>query len=161
MDNWNFHLNITQDLGHGLTLIFLCFVVIFIAVLIDFSAGYKAAKVCKEPIKSRLLRRTVSKVTDYYHFLIVGVLVDVLGLAFPWYSIPFAAVIVSISVVMIEGWRVIEKFKKMKSSAADIPKMAQRIVDVKNIKDAVELIGEVKELANRIGDYEAIKRTEK
>jgi hypothetical protein len=136
-------------------------VVIFIAVLIDFSAGYKAAKVCKEPIKSRLLRRTVSKVTDYYHFLIVGVLVDVLGLAFPWYSIPFAAVIVSISVVMIEGWSVIEKFKKMKSSAADIPKMAQRIVDVKNITDAVELIGEVKELANRIGDYEAIKRTEK
>jgi hypothetical protein len=148
-------------LGHGLTLIFLCFVVIFIAVLIDFSAGYKAAKVCKEPIKSRLLRRTVSKVTDYYHFLIVGVLVDVLGLAFPWYSIPFAAVIVSISVVMIEGWSVIEKFKKMKSSAADIPKMAQRIVDVKNITDAVELIGEVKELANRIGDYEAIKRSEK
>lgn len=161
MNNWGLHLNITQDLGHGLTLIFLCFVVIFIAVLIDFSAGYKAAKVCKEPIKSRLLRRTVSKVTDYYHFLIVGVLVDVLGLAFPWYSIPFAAVIVSISVVMIEGWSVIEKFKKMKSSAADIPKMAQRIVDVKNITDAVELIGEVKELANRIGDYEAIKRTEK
>lgn len=161
MNNWGLHLNITQDLGHGLTLIFLCFVVIFIAVLIDFSAGYKAAKVCKEPIKSRLLRRTVSKVTDYYHFLIVGVLVDVLGLAFPWYSIPFAAVIVSISVVMIEGWSVIEKFKKMKSSAADIPKMAQRIVDVKNIKDAVELIGEVKELANRIGDYEAIKRAEK
>lgn len=160
MNDWSFHLNITQDLGHGLTLIFLCFVVIFIAVLIDFSAGYKAAKVCKEPIKSRLLRRTVSKVTDYYHFLIVGVLVDVLGLAFPWYSIPFAAVTVSISVVMIEGWSVIEKFKKMKSSAADIPKMAQRIVDVKNIKDAVELIGEVKELANRISDYEAIKRTE-
>lgn len=159
MDNWSLHLNITQDVGHGLTLIFLCFVVIFVAVLIDFSAGYKVAKVCKEPIKSRLLRRTVSKVTDYYHFLIVGVLVDVLGLAFPWYSIPFAAVIVSISVVLIEGWSVIEKFKKMKSSAADIPKMAQRIVDVKNIKEAVELIGEVKELTDRINDYEATKRT--
>lgn len=154
MDNLNFHLNITQDIGHGLTLIFLCFVAIFVAVCLDFSAGYKAAMVCKEPIKSRLLRRTVSKVTDYYHFLIVGILVDVLGLAFPWYSIPFAAVIVSISVVLIEGWSVIEKFKKMKSSAADIPIMAQRIVDIKNIKDAVELIGEVKDLTDKINDYD-------
>lgn len=155
----NLHLNLTQDIGHGLTLIFLCFVAIFIAVLIDFSAGYKAAKVCKEPIKSRLLRRTVSKITDYYHFLIVGILVDVLGLAFPWYSIPFAAVIVAISVVLIEGWSVVEKYKKMKSSAADIPKIAQRIVDIANVKDAVGLISEIKDLADKTNDYD--KRTEK
>ncbi len=150
----NLHLNLTQDLGHGLTLIFLCFVAIFIAVLIDFSAGYKAAKICKEPIKSRLLRRTVSKITDYYHFLIVGILVDVLGLAFPWYSIPFAAVIVAISVVLIEGWSVIEKYKKMKSSAADIPKIAQKIVDIANVKDTVGLISEIKDLTDKINDYD-------
>lgn len=157
--DYSFHLNVTQDLGHGLTLIFLCFVVIFVAVCIDFSAGYKAAKVCKEPIKSRLLRRTVSKVTDYYHFLIVGVLVDILGLAFPWYSIPFAAVIVSISVVLIEGWSVIEKFKKMKSSAANILDMAQRVCDTTNIKKALELIGEINDMNDKMNDYD--KRTEK
>lgn len=157
--DYSFHLNVTQDIGHGLTLIFLCFVVIFVAVCIDFSAGYKAAKVCKEPIKSRLLRRTVSKVTDYYHFLIVGVLVDILGLAFPWYSIPFAAVIVSISVVLIEGWSVIEKFKKMKSSAANILDMAQRVCDTTNIKKALELIGEINDMNDKMNDYD--KRTEK
>lgn len=157
--NYNFHLNLTQDIGHGITLIFLCFVVIFIAVCIDFSAGYKAAKVCKEPIKSRLLRRTVSKVTDYYHFLIVGILVDILGLAFPWYSTPFAAVIVSISVVLIEGWSVIEKFKKMKSSAANILDMAQRVCDTTNIKKALELIGEINDMNDKMNDYD--KRTEK
>lgn len=156
--DYSLHLNITQDIGHGLTLIFLCFVVIFIAVCIDFSAGYKAAKVCKEPIKSHLLRRTVSKVTDYYRFLIVGVLVDILGLAFPWYSIPFAAVIVSISVVLIEGWSVIEKFKKMKSSAANILDMAQRVCDTTNIKKALELIGEINDMNDKMNNYE--KRTE-
>ncbi len=156
--DYSLHLNVTQDIGHGLTLIFLCFVVIFIAVCIDFSAGYKAAKVCKEPIKSRLLRRTVSKVTDYYHFLIVGVLVDILGLAFPWYSIPFAAVIVSISVVLIEGWSVIEKFKKMKSSAANILDMAQRVCDTTNIKKALELIGEINDMNDKMNNYD--KRTE-
>lgn len=159
MDDYSFHLNLTQDIGHGLTLIFLCFVVIFVAVCIDFSAGYKAAKVCKEPIKSRLLRRTVSKVTDYYHFLIVGVLVDILGLAFPWYSIPFAAVIVSISVVLIEGWSVIEKFKKMKSSAANILDMAQRVCDTTNIKKALELIGEINDMNDKMNNYD--KRAEK
>lgn len=152
--DYSLHLNVTQDVGHGLTLIFLCFVVIFIAVCIDFSAGYKAAKVCKEPIKSRLLRRTVSKVTDYYRFLIVGVLVDILGLAFPWYSIPFAAVIVSISVVLIEGWSVIEKFKKMKSSAANILDIAQRVCDTTNIKKALELIGEINDMNDKMNNYE-------
>ena len=154
MNDLSFHLNITQDIGHGITLIFLCFVVVFVAVLIDFCAGYKAAKVCKEPIKSKLLRRTVSKITDYYLFLVIGVLVDLLGLAFPWYTIPFAAVVVSLSVVLIEGWSVVEKFKKMKSSAADIPVMAQRVVDTTNLKDAVALLGEVKELMDKINDHE-------
>lgn len=153
MGDCSFHLNLTQDIGHGLTLIFLCFVVIFVAVCIDFSAGYKAAKVCKEPIKSRLLRRTVSKVTDYYHFLIVGILVDVLGLAFPWYTAPFAAVIVSISVVLIEGWSVIEKFKKMKSSAANILDMAQKVCDTTNIKKAIDLIGDIIEMHEKMNDY--------
>ena len=154
MNDYSFHLNITQDVGHGLTLIFLCFVVVFVAVLIDFCAGYKSAKVRKEPIKSKLLRRTVSKITDYYLFLVIGVLVDLLGLAFPWYTTPFAAVVVSLSVVVIEGWSVVEKFKKMKSSAADILVMAQRVVGTTNLKDAVALLGEVKELMDNINDHE-------
>ena len=152
--DYYFHLNVTQDIGHGLTLIFMCFVIIFAAVIVDFCAGYKAAKVCKEPIKSKLLRRTVSKTTDYYLFLVIGILVDLLGLAFPSYSMPFAAVVVSISVVLIEGWSVVEKFKKMKSSAADIPIMAQRVVDTTNLKDAVALLGEVKDLMDKINDHE-------
>lgn len=159
MSDWGLHLNITQDIGHGVSLIFLCFAAIFVAVMIDFSAGYKAAKVCKEPIKSRLLRRTVSKITDYYHFLIVGILVDLLGLAFPWYTAPFAAVIVSISVVLIEGWSVIEKFKKMKSSAANILDMAQKVCDTTNVKKALELIGEINEMNERLNKHD--KRTEK
>lgn len=149
MNDYSLHLNLTQDIGHGITLIFMCFVIIFVAVGIDFSAGYKAAKICREPIKSRLLRRTVSKITDYYRFLLVGILVDVLGLAFPWYSIPFAAILVTLAVVLIEGWSVVEKYKKIKSAAAEIPDMISKIVNAATSKDAEKIIKLMNEYGNK------------
>ena len=51
-------------------------------------------------------------------------------------------------------YKEVEKFKKMKSSAAEIPVMAQRVVDTTNLKDAVALLGEVKELMDKINDHE-------
>ena len=84
MNDFSLHLNITQDIGHGMTLIFICAAAILLAVLIDLSTGVERAKKCKEKIRSHILRRTISKVVDYYRLLFFGVIIDVLGLAFVW-----------------------------------------------------------------------------
>ena len=79
----NLHLNLTQDIGHGITIIFLCCVLVIAACLIDLWTGVEAAKKNKEKIKSRILRRTVAKILDYLRVVVFGVLIDLLGLAFP------------------------------------------------------------------------------
>ena len=145
MNDLSFHLNITQDIGHGMTLIFICAVAILLAVLIDLSTGVERAKKCKEKIRSHILRRTISKVVDYYRLLFFGVIIDVLGLAFVWYNMPYCAVVVAVGVVLIEAKSVLENYQKMKSAARDMPAVVKQIIDAVTDKDAEKIIELIKD----------------
>lgn len=151
--DYSFHLNLTQDIGHGMTLIFMCAVAILFAVLIDLSTGVERAKKCKEKIKSRILRRTICKVVDYYRVLFFGVIIDVLGLAFVWYNIPYCAVLISVGIVLIEAKSVLENYRRMKSAAREVPIIVEQIIKAVTEKDAEKII----ELIKNNDD----KRTEK
>lgn len=155
MTDYSLHLNLTQDIGHGLTLLFVCAIAILFAVLIDLSTGIEKAKKCKERIKSRVLRRTVSKVIDYYRLLFFGVIIDVLGLAFTWYNIPYCAVLVSVGVVFVEAVSVLENYKKMKSAAREVPAMVEQIVKAVTSKDAEKIIEMIK---NNNGDTKGVEK---
>lgn len=143
--DYSLHLNLTQDIGHGMTLIFICAVAVLFAVLIDLSTGVERAKKCKEVIKSRILRRTVNKLVDYYRVLFFGVIIDVLGLAFVWYNIPYCAVLVAVGIVLIEAKSVLENYRKMKSSASEMPDILAMIIKAVNDKDAEEVIKKIKD----------------
>ena len=145
MNDFSLHLNITQDIGHGMTLIFICAVAILMAVLIDLSTGVERAKKCKEKIRSHILRRTISKVVDYYRLLFFGVIIDVLGLAFVWYNMPYCAVLVAAGVVLIEAKSVLENYQKMKSAARDMPAVVKQIIDAVTDKDAEKIIELIKD----------------
>ena len=145
MNDYSFHLNITQDIGHGMTLIFICAVAILFAVLIDLSTGVERAKKCKEKIRSHILRRTISKVVDYYRLLFFGILIDILGLAFVWYNLPYCAVLVAVGVVLIEAKSVLENYQKMKSAARDMPAVVKQIIDAVTDKDAEKIIELIKD----------------
>jgi membrane protein required for beta-lactamase induction len=145
MNDYSFHLNITQDIGHGMTLIFVSAVAILLAVLIDLSTGVERAKKCKEKIRSHILRRTISKVVDYYRLLFFGVIIDVLGLAFVWYNMPYCAVLVAVGVVLIEAKSVLENYQKMKSAARDMPAVVKQIIDAVTDKDAEKIIELIKD----------------
>lgn len=150
MNDLSFHLNITQDIGHGMTLIFICAVAILLAVLIDLSTGVERAKKCKEKIRSHILRRTISKVVDYYRLLFFGVIIDVLGLAFVWYNMPYCAVVVAVGVVLIEAKSVLENYQKMKSAARNMPDVVKQIIDAVTDKDANKVIELIKDNDKRI-----------
>lgn len=139
------HLNVTQDIGHGVTLMFICAIAILFAVLIDLSTGIERAKKCKEKIKSHILRRTISKVVDYYRLLFFGILIDVLGLTFTWYNLPYCAVLVAAGVVLIEAKSVLENYQKMKSAARDMPAVVKQIIDAVTDKDAEKIIEIIKD----------------
>jgi membrane protein required for beta-lactamase induction len=152
MNDYSFHLNITQDIGHGMTLIFICAVAILLAVLIDLSTGVERAKKCKERIKSHILRRTISKVVDYYRLLFFGVIIDVLGLTFVWYNMPYCAVVVAVGVVLIEAKSVLENYQKMKSAARAMPDVVRQIVEAVTDKDAEKIVELIKDNDKRDED---------
>lgn len=158
MENFSLHLNITQDVGHGMTLIFICAVAILLAVLIDLSTGLERAKKCKERIKSHILRRTISKVVDYYRLLFFGVIIDVLGLAFVWYNMPYCAVVVALGAVLIEAKSVLENYRQMKSPAAGMVDMTAAVIKASTSREADEVIEIIKDSVRK--EYERTKRTE-
>ena len=142
---WNFHLNLTQDIGHGVTIIFLCCILVIVACMIDLWTGIDAARKNKEKIRSKALRRTVAKILDYLRVVVFGVLIDILGLAFPWYAIPYFAIICTLGILVIEGKSVLENFQKKKSSAAQIVDVIETIVSCTDNETAEKIIKAIKD----------------
>ena len=149
MDENFIHLNVSQDIGHGVTIMFICAVAIVIMVLLDLSTGLRAAKATKDKIRSNILRRTVTKILDYYHFLVAGIVIDVTGLAFDFYKVPYGAILVTLAVAGIELVSMYENFKKAKSAAAEIPQMIEKIIEAKNEKDASELFEAIRKFGDK------------
>lgn len=137
-------LNITQDIHHGATIIFICCVLIIIASFIDMWTGIDAARANKEPIRSRALRKTVSKIIDYLRVVFFAVLIDVLGLFFPWYAIPYCVIIGTLGILLIEFRSVIENSKKKRSQAGEVVDMVARIIECATDKEAEKIIEFIK-----------------
>ena len=50
MENFAFHFNVAQDIGHGVTIIFICCILVIIATLIDLWTGVDASRKNHEQI---------------------------------------------------------------------------------------------------------------
>ena len=142
--DYTLHLNVTQDIGHGITIIFICCGIIIASVLLDLNTGVNAARANKEKIRSFALRRTITKIIDYLRVLLFGVMIDVLGLSFPWYAIPYCAVLVAFGVLLIEVKSVFENYQKSKSASAELPDMLKKIVECATPEKAEEIIRIIK-----------------
>ena len=136
---------ITQDIRSGITIIFICLVLICIACLIDMWTGIEAARANKEKIRSKPLRKTGVKIADYFRLILFFILIDILGLCFPWYVLPYGAVIATAGVLCVEGSSVIENMRKKKSHAADVVEMAAKIVQCLTPEEAQKIIKAIKE----------------
>lgn len=136
---------ITQDLRSGIAIIFVCLVLIVFACLLDMWTGIDAARANKEKICSRPLRKTGTKIVDYYRLVVFFILIDILGLCFPWYQLPYGAVIGTAGVLFVEGFSVVENLRKKKSHAADVADMAAKIVECLTPEEAQKIIKKIKE----------------
>jgi ABC-type bacteriocin/lantibiotic exporter with double-glycine peptidase domain len=123
----------------------MCCVLVIVACSIDLWTGIDAARKNKERIRSKALRRTVSKILDYLRVVVFGVLIDVLGLSFTWYVIPYCAVICTLGILVIEGKSVLENFQKKKSSAAQVADIIAAIVDATDNETAEKIIKAIKD----------------
>lgn len=123
----------------------MCCVLVIVACFIDLWTGIDAARKNNEKIRSKALRRTITKILDYLRVIVFGVLIDVLGLSFTWYVVPYCAIICTLGILIIEGKSVLENFQKKKSSAAQVVDIIQAIVDATDNETAEKIIKAIKD----------------
>ena len=126
---------------------------VILAIILDLWDGVHTARVTKERVHSHKLRVTIEKVSEYWRFIVIGFLIDCIGIVFTFYFMPFAAVLFGIGLICIEIKSMFEHAKRRKSHTSELPGIMKAIVECKNDKDAHDLF-------ERILNLEMQKRTE-
>lgn len=122
----------------------ICWGMMAVGCCIDLWSGKDAAKAVGEKIDSRGLRRTFTKVGDYWRVLLFALMFDTLGILFPWYLLPYTTMLVTAGILYIEARSVIENSRKKKSAVGKLPGIMEQIIKCVNEKDALELIHQIK-----------------
>lgn len=121
--------------------VLVCWLFMIASVLVDFWSGISTAKALGEPLKSNGFRRTIAKTGDYIRILIFAIMFDAIGICFVHsYILPFATIVCTIAVMVIEGKSVIENSRRKKAHAAEIPEVVKKIVQAVTTKQATELL---------------------
>lgn len=131
----------------------LCGGLTFGAILVDLSTGVSKARALKEKVYSGGLRKSFIKLRDYLSIFYFGVIVDI-ALNLVWKYMPIGLVTTCIAASAIELMSVVENLKLKKSSAAKMPEMIAKIVEVKDADGAAKVIEELKNLSKKSGNCE-------
>ena len=131
----------------------LCGGLTFGAILVDLSTGVSKARALKEKVYSGGLRKSFIKLRDYLSIFYFGVIVDI-ALSLVWKYMPIGLVTTCIAASAIELISVVENLKLKKSSAARMPEMIAKIVEVKDAEGAAKIIEEFKNLSKKGGNCE-------
>ena len=83
----------------------------------------------------------VWKIIDYLRLVLYVLMIDVLGLmVFPFYSIPFFVVLLTLGILLREGWSMKENYELKQSNAVEAIDMAAEIVKCITKEEAEKLI---------------------
>lgn len=122
--------------------------VMVLAVAVDLWAGVDSAKARGEKIYSGGLRRTFSKLGDYWRIQVMALIFDLIGSCISWYNLPYASLLITAAIVLIEGRSVWENEKAKRSNVAKLPDAIRDIINCSTAKSAEELIEKLKKKVN-------------
>ena len=122
---------------------------VIMAIMLDLWDGVHTARVTKERVHSHKLRVTIEKMSEYWRFIIIGFLIDCIGLIFSFYIIPFVTVLFGVGLIIIEIKSMFEHAKRRKSHTTDLPMIIRKIVECANDKDAHDLLEKIVDLTEQ------------
>ncbi|MDE7402400.1 MAG: phage holin family protein [Muribaculaceae bacterium] len=93
------------------------------AIMLDLWDGVYTARALRAKVHSHKLRVTIAKMTEYFRFVLIGFLVDCLGLLFDFYSLPFVVILFGLGLISIEVKSLFEHAAERKSSTTYLPVM--------------------------------------
>lgn len=128
-----------------IAVIVVCWAFMVLACLIDLWDARKTAILLGEKLESHKYRNTVIKAGDYARVQLFTLMFDALGFLLPFYSLPFATLICTVAILLIEGKSVLEHSAKKKSASASIPEVFRMIIRASTTKEAEQILNYLKE----------------
>ena len=116
---------------------------VILAIMLDLWDGVHTARVTKERVHSHKLRVTITKMSEYWRFIIIGFLIDCIGVVFSFYFMPFVVILFGTGLIIIEVKSMFEHAKKRKSQTTELPLILRRIVECANEAEAHNLIDKI------------------
>lgn len=113
------------------------------AIMLDLWDGVHTARKLKDRVHSHKLRVTIAKMSEYWRFIMIGFLIDCIGIIFSFYILPYFAVLFGVGLIIIEIKSMLEHAKRRKSHTTELPDILRRIVDCANEKDAHDLLEKI------------------
>lgn len=127
---------------------FAIWVIVFIAILLDLWDALYTANKLKEKIKSHRIRITIQKTCEYWRGLVIGLLIDTIGILFPFYTLPYITLTIGVGLLCIEAKSMYEHAKRRKSRTVELTKIINIIVDAADKKDAKKAVNLLTEYMN-------------
>lgn len=113
---------------------------VIMAIMLDLWDGVYTAKKTKQRVHSHKLRVTIAKMSEYWRFLLIGFLVDCLGIFFGFYFLPFAALLFGAGLIAVEAKSMFEHAHRRKSHIKELPEIINEIIGAVDKKDAMRII---------------------
>lgn len=127
-------------------IVLVCWLFMVISVLIDFWSGTSTAKALGEKIQSKGFRRTIAKMCDYIKVMLFALMFDALGSLLSFYVAPFATMLCTVAIMVIEASSVIENSRRKKANAAHVPEMIRKIVQAATTKQANSILEQISKI---------------
>lgn len=119
---------------------------VVIAIMLDLWDGVHTAKILKDRVHSHKLRVTIAKMSEYWRFIIIGFLIDCLGVIFSFYIVPFVTILFGAGLIIVEIKSMFEHAKRRKSHTTQLPEIIRGIMEAATEKDAHDVIERVSAL---------------
>ncbi|MCM1454831.1 MAG: phage holin family protein [bacterium] len=116
-----------------------CLLVI-VAIMLDLWDGVHTARATNQRVHSHKLRVTIAKMSEYFRFILIGFLVDCIGILFNFYMLPFVVVLFGAALIVIEARSMFEHARLRKSHTGGLPDIVRGIIECTREKDAQKII---------------------
>lgn len=117
---------------------------VIIAIMLDLWDGVYTARKTGQHVHSHRLRVTVQKMSEYWRFILIGFLVDCLGILFDFYVLPFVAILFGAGLIAIEAKSMFEHAERRHSHAKELPDILRGIIECAHEKDARKIMEQIK-----------------
>lgn len=115
-------------------------ILVITAIMLDLWDGVHTAKKTNQRVHSHKLRVTIAKMSEYWRFIMIGFLVDCLGIVFSFYVLPFVALFFGAGLIAVEAKSMFEHANRRKSHMTEVPKIINDIIAAVNKKEAQKII---------------------